>query len=86
MENEIEYGVIFSFILYCKSYSQSIEDISGAYTKIVVASAIAEVIFELFDYKPKITEFNTNGVTPEIEGSIEFKNVDFAYPTKPEVN
>lgn len=85
LEGEMEYGVIVSFILYCRSYSQSIQELGDAYTSIVVASGIAEVLFNLFDYKPKAVEFNTNGIKPEIQGAIQFKDVSFSYPFKPDV-
>ena len=85
INGELEYGVIVAFILYCQSYSTSIQDLSDAYTSVVVATGIAEVLFELFDYQPKTIEFNSNEIKPEIKGVIQFKDVSFAYPFKPEV-
>jgi ABC-type bacteriocin/lantibiotic exporter with double-glycine peptidase domain len=85
LEGELSNGAIVSFILYCRSYSQSIQELSDAYTSVVVASGIAEVLFDLFDYKPKMIEFNDDGITPEIQGVIQFKDISFAYPTKPDV-
>ena len=41
--------------------------------------------FEIYDYKPKIVS-RKNIVPDKFEGEIEFKNVTFAYPLKPEVN
>ena len=41
--------------------------------------------FEIYDYKPKI--FSRRNIIPEkFEGDIEFNNVTFAYPLKPEVH
>lgn len=44
-------------------------------------------IFELFDRVPKIDNWNSNtGTTLDsIDGQIEFKSVDFSYPTRNEV-
>ena len=41
--------------------------------------------FEIYDYKPKIIS-RKNIIPQKVEGEIEFKNVTFAYPLKPEVN
>ena len=41
--------------------------------------------FEIYDYKPKIVS-RKNIIPDKFEGDIEFKNVTFAYPLKPDVN
>ena len=41
--------------------------------------------FEIYDYSPKIIS-NKNIIPNKINGQIEFDNVKFAYPLKPEVN
>ena len=41
--------------------------------------------FEIYDYKPKIVS-RKNIIPEKFEGEIEFKNVTFAYPLKPDVN
>ena len=41
--------------------------------------------FEIYDYQPKIVS-RKNYIPDKIEGEIEFKNVTFAYPLKPDVN
>ena len=41
--------------------------------------------FEIYDFKPKIIS-RKNFVPEKVEGEIEFKDVTFAYPLKPDVN
>ena len=41
--------------------------------------------FEIYDYEPKIIS-RKNYIPEKFDGEIEFKNVTFAYPLKPEVN
>ena len=40
--------------------------------------------FEIYDYKPKIKS-RKNIIPNQLYGEIEFKNVTFAYPLKPDV-
>lgn len=44
----------------------------------------AEKVFEYIDRKPKHTLDGQEA--PEVHGLVEFKNVTFAYPTRPETN
>lgn len=43
-------------------------------------------VFEIIDREPKIDPDDNTGLKPpNVYGSIEFRNVDFCYPTRPEV-
>lgn len=42
---------------------------------------------EIIDRQPEIDSYSTSGTKPEqIEGHIVFKDVNFVYPTRPDVN
>ena len=43
-------------------------------------------IFNLLDRKPAIDNLSTGGITPQapMSGTIEFKNVSFKYPSRPD--
>ena len=58
---------------------------TDALTSIIVASGIAEVLFDLFDYKPKLVENQPGGIECGISGNIMFLNCCFNYPAKPDV-
>lgn len=48
------------------------------------ANAAAARIFEMIEHVPNINSSDKNGKTlPSIRGEIEFKDVDFAYPSRP---
>nr|XP_039263789.1 ATP-dependent translocase ABCB1-like isoform X2 [Styela clava] len=50
------------------------------------ATAAAGKIFEIIDREPPIDSFSTEGHKPQqVSGQIEFKNVDFTYPSRPDV-
>nr|KAF6468834.1 ATP binding cassette subfamily B member 5 [Molossus molossus] len=51
-----------------------------------IARGAAFNIFQVIDKKPTIGNFSTTGSKPEsIEGTVEFKNVSFSYPSRPSV-
>ncbi|XP_058534063.1 ATP-binding cassette sub-family B member 5 [Ochotona princeps] len=51
-----------------------------------VARGAAFTVFQLIDKKPSINNFSTTGYKPDcIEGTVEFKNVSFHYPSRPSV-
>ncbi|XP_027429466.2 ATP-binding cassette sub-family B member 5 isoform X1 [Zalophus californianus] len=51
-----------------------------------IARGAAFSIFQVIDKKPAIDNFSTKGYKPEcIEGTVEFKNVSFSYPSRPSV-
>ncbi|XP_065397244.1 ATP-binding cassette sub-family B member 5 [Macaca fascicularis] len=51
-----------------------------------IARGAAFNIFQVIDKKPSIDNFSTAGCKPEsIEGTVEFKNVSFHYPSRPSI-
>nr|KAF6417727.1 ATP binding cassette subfamily B member 5 [Rousettus aegyptiacus] len=51
-----------------------------------IARGAAFNIFQVIDKKPAIDNFSTAGYKPEcIEGTVEFKNVSFSYPSRPSI-
>ncbi|KAM6202323.1 ATP-binding cassette sub-family B member 5 [Rhynchocyon petersi] len=51
-----------------------------------IARGAAFNIFQAIDKKPAIDNFSTTGYKPEcIEGTVEFKNVSFSYPSRPSI-
>lgn len=53
---------------------------------IVKAKVAAAKIFRIIDHKPSIDRNNESGMELEsITGMVELKNVDFSYPSRPEV-
>ena len=49
------------------------------------AVGAAEKVFELIDRQPKIDHHSGTEKPDRMEGVIEFRNVSFAYPTRPNV-
>ncbi|MDR2828307.1 MAG: ABC transporter ATP-binding protein/permease [Acholeplasmatales bacterium] len=81
LHNLIIYGPLASFLLYSRRFSGPINNISTMYAEIQSAIAAAERVFSVIDTASespdKISDTNLN----EIDGNIEFKDVDFSYET-----
>ena len=73
----ISVGVISAFIVYAKQFGRPINEIAQVYGQIQTALAGAERIFEILD---EPSEFqNGDKSMDNIQGVIEFKNVNFSY-------
>ncbi|KAK2911287.1 hypothetical protein Q8A67_003420 [Cirrhinus molitorella] len=83
--NQMSGGTLISFIIYELELGEALESISSVYTGLMQGVGAAEKVFEYIDRKPK---HNLDGQeSPEtFEGQVEFKNVTFAYPTRPEMD
>ena len=49
------------------------------------AVGAAEKVFELIDRQPEIDHHSGSEKPDKLDGVVEFKNVSFAYPTRPDV-
>ena len=80
----ISIGDLTSFLMYTAYAGSSLFGLSSFYSELMKGVGAASRVFELQDRKPTI--HNTVG-TPvkSAQGPIQFKNVTFAYPTRPAV-
>lgn len=85
LDGEMSSGELVSFLIYSNTYASSSSMISDNLTNIVVASGVAEGLFELLDYKPLIKNEKNNLDLQKFEGGITFKNACFSYPSKKNV-
>ncbi|KAI6176117.1 P-glycoprotein-9 [Aphelenchoides bicaudatus] len=81
MAPEIMITVFFSVMMGSMALGQS----SPQYAVIGTAQGCAASIFDIIDRKPEIDSYSTEGSTPQIDGHIVMKNVNFTYATRPEV-
>lgn len=87
INGNITSGELVSFMIYANTYSATAKLISTGLTSIVVATGVADNLFKLLDYKPKINNKKKNSKINinDFKGNIEFKNVNFGYPSKKNV-
>ncbi len=72
-------GTLVAFVQYSDRFFRPISDLSEKYTILQSAMASSERIFKLLDTRPSILSPGVQK-TPELrQGSVEFRNVTFAY-------
>ena len=77
---------IFPFILYCLMLFGSFNQVADHFEKIQKSLVISEKLFKIIDYIPNIRNAPLNEHSfMKINGDIEFKNINFSYPTKKDV-
>lgn len=78
-------GTLISFVIYELELGECLESIASVYTGLMQGVGAAEKVFEYIDRKPKRT-LDGQEAPDILQGLVEFKNVTFAYPTRPETN
>ncbi|KAM6450468.1 ATP-binding cassette sub-family B member 5 isoform 2-T5 [Liasis olivaceus] len=74
---------VFSSVIFAAMNAGQANSLAPDFSKSKVS---AQRIFQLLDQKPLIDSYNEEGEKLEkFEGNIEFKDIHFAYPTRPEV-
>ena len=82
IQNGMDYGVFVTFAFYLGMFWELISRMGQVYNQLLVAMASSERIFEFLDEKPNVSE-RKNAITfEEIDGKIEFSNVEFSYDKK----
>lgn len=72
-------GTLVAFIQYSDRFFRPISDLSEKYTILQAAMASSERIFKLLDTKASIESPETPSAAAVQKGSVEFRNVSFAY-------
>jgi ATP-binding cassette subfamily B protein len=74
-------GTVYLFISYLSRFFFPVTQLVNFYAQIQQGFAAFERILEVIDTEPEVKDLGTVGLD-QIEGKIEFKNVDFAYDPK----
>lgn len=78
-------GDLFSFVIYSAFVGGTIGGLASVYTSIQKFIGATEDLFAIFDEKEEaIQEVNELEPMQEIKGAISFKNLSFAYPSRPD--
>ncbi|MBN7814233.1 ABC transporter ATP-binding protein [Algoriphagus pacificus] len=79
---EMSVGELVSFVLYTTFIGGSIAGLGDIYGQVQKAIGSSERVLEILEEEP---EFAGGDVALDFKGKIDFKNIQFHYPTRPEV-
>jgi ATP-binding cassette subfamily B multidrug efflux pump len=79
MNSTLQLGVLYAFTNYIKQFFAPINDLAEMYNTIQSAVVSADRVYELLDHKDSIEDYDSGRHVGRLEGTIEFKNVWFAY-------
>ena len=79
MSGTLTLGVVIAFIQYARQFFDPIRNLSNQYNTLQRAMAGAERIFDLLDDDASIPEADAPVELDRVDGTIEFRNVWFAY-------
>lgn len=81
-EGQMSVGELVSFVLYTTFIGGSIAGLGDIYSQLQKAIGSSERVLEIMDEEPEAEFGDSSG---KFEGKIEFSEVGFRYPTRPEV-
>ncbi|XP_034548436.1 ATP-binding cassette sub-family B member 9 [Notolabrus celidotus] len=76
-------SALISFFIYMLDLGECLESIASVYSGLMQGVGAAEKVFEYLDRTPKHPSDGTE-VLDTYSGLVEFKDITFAYPTRPE--
>lgn len=84
---ELVAGDLFSFVIYSAFVGGTIGGLATVYTSIQKFIGATEDLFEIFkEQEENLQEINILEAKDELHGQISFKNLTFAYPSRPDEN
>jgi ATP-binding cassette subfamily B (MDR/TAP) protein 10 len=84
--NTITVGSLSSFILYSAYVGVAMGGLSSFYSEMNRGLGASTRLWELIDRQPAIALSGGLRPTKEIEGFIQFSDLSFSYPTRPEIS
>ncbi|VDM65950.1 unnamed protein product [Strongylus vulgaris] len=84
IQAKIESGLLVSFLLYQFQLGENLRELGEVWNGLMQAVGASRKVFEYIDRDPKVK--NNGTYAPEkLIGRIEFKNVQFSYPIRPDL-
>ncbi len=80
---ELSPGALFSFLFYTMQLAFGLAALAELWTEVQRAAGAAERVFELLHRTPQIPATEGRQLAT-VRGQLEFKDVSFAYPTRPD--
>ncbi|KAF3850500.1 hypothetical protein F7725_012272 [Dissostichus mawsoni] len=85
VSGQMSSGSLISFFIYMLELGECLESIASVYTGLMQGVGAAEKVFEYLDREPKHRADGTEA-PDTCSGLVEFKDITFAYPTRPDTD
>ncbi|KAH7726669.1 ATP-binding cassette sub-family B member 9 isoform 5 [Aphelenchoides avenae] len=88
IQGQITSGLLVSFLLYQFQLGENLRELGEVWNGLMQAVGASRKVFELIDREPKVNNdgrIAPDGRSSRVEGRIEFRNVKFNYPTRPDI-
>ena len=79
MDGKISFGVIVSFIMYIRFFTQPLSQLAQASQQLQSAGAAASRVFEFLDAEEMEDESNKTATLTDTKGDVTFSHVQFGY-------
>ncbi len=79
MKGIIPFSVIVAFMVYIRLFTQPLSQIAQAFQRLQQAIAAGERVFDFLQEEEQEQENDKQELLQNIQGAVEFKNVDFSY-------
>ena len=78
-DSTLEVGTLVGFIMYIQRFFDPIRNLTQQYTQLQRSMASGSRIFDLLDREPDFEDSSRSVDIGNINGDIEFKNINFSY-------
>lgn len=85
IKGKITFGVITSFMIYIRLFTNPLSQIAQAMTSLQTAAAATERVFDFLEQDEISDESDKNVTVPEIKGNVEISHVKFGYDENREI-
>lgn len=84
-DGSLTIGALATFLLYLSMFVFTFGMVSYVFGNVAGVIGASDKIVELMDYEPSIACFGGDKIEGEVNGRLEFKDVKFRYPGRPDV-
>lgn len=79
LNGDITFGVIVSFMVYVRMFTQPLGQLSQSFASFQSASAALNRVFEFLNEEEMVEETNLLSELPDVHGDVTFEHVNFGY-------
>ncbi|VDD91923.1 unnamed protein product [Enterobius vermicularis] len=84
LTNKLKADLLVSFLLYQMQLGENLRQMGEVWTGLMQSVGASRKVFEYIDREPELST-DGNYIDERISGRIEFRNVNFSYPTRPNI-